>query len=512
MTQPTGNGTGTWTFGSGDATAVANFPALNPQLGRIVNYSVGASTTYNSLNATVTSPPYPSGNLATATDTLTATGLGLTATGTGTPYFYCLYTPCSNQMVFRNYNDSTQVTATQRAVSPNISWTGNATAFVQANQSLYGAQTVTLKMSTVITNQAGTLSGYSVTGPYQASLGRGLVPWTTDDVVSGTLKFNPFSTAIGAAVGTGQLNVTPNPQLGFTAQQAANLDGFTNFNYIQRYTSTGFAAWNNILLPIGSQVAAPTIVYQHDAVGTPLITGTRDPRTVGAFDPLTTGGDSNPLIGGNPNRPADQFDPYWDQTNVVGGPPNNTVFDPATDFGLDFHDRPNLSNVGDFITFQTELVGVTMINNSDGSTDLSYSPLTSSVDGSLDELTIFNWMWVQYALDSNCTKVSGSANCGNAFLTDGSPNSDDPYGMAFFLGYGELSQNQLDAAINTVIGELPDYNSSFASSGGTPGAVPEPSTWAMLLIGFAGLGFAGYRKALPGRAAVATADRQRHSA
>ena len=293
-------------------------------------------------------------------------------------------------MDFINYNDSSQVTATQRVVSPNIPWTGNATAFVQANQSLYGAQTVTLKMSTVITNQAGTLSGYSVTGPYQANLGRALVPWTTDDVVSGTLKFNPFSTAIGAAVGTGQLNVTPKPQLGFTAQQAANLDGFTNFNYIQRYTSTGLAAWNNILLPIGSQVAAPTIVYQHDAVGTPLITGTSDPRSVGNFDPLTTGGNSNPLIGGNPNRPADQFDPYWDQTNVVGGPPNNTVFDPATDFWLDFHDRPDLSNVGDFITFQTELVGVTMINNkSDGSTDLSYSPLTSSVDGTLGRIDHF---------------------------------------------------------------------------------------------------------------------------
>jgi hypothetical protein len=27
------------------------------------------------------------------------------------------------------------------------------------------------------------------------------------------------------------------------------------------------------------------------------------------------------------------------------------------------------------------------------------------------------------------------------------------------------------------------------------GAVPEPSTWAMMLIGFAGLGYAGYRRA-----------------
>jgi hypothetical protein len=33
-------------------------------------------------------------------------------------------------------------------------------------------------------------------------------------------------------------------------------------------------------------------------------------------------------------------------------------------------------------------------------------------------------------------------------------------------------------------------------------AAPEPSTWAMMLLGFAGLGFAGYRR-LPKAAAVA---------
>ena len=36
----------------------------------------------------------------------------------------------------------------------------------------------------------------------------------------------------------------------------------------------------------------------------------------------------------------------------------------------------------------------------------------------------------------------------------------------------------------------------ITSSGGPP-PVPEPSTWAMLLIGFAGLGLAGYRKGRP---------------
>jgi hypothetical protein len=28
----------------------------------------------------------------------------------------------------------------------------------------------------------------------------------------------------------------------------------------------------------------------------------------------------------------------------------------------------------------------------------------------------------------------------------------------------------------------------------TPGGVPEPSTWAIMLVGFAGIGFLGYRK------------------
>ena len=46
---------------------------------------------------------------------------------------------------------------------------------------------------------------------------------------------------------------------------------------------------------------------------------------------------------------------------------------------------------------------------------------------------------------------------------------------------------------------------SFNISGLSPiaPAVPEPSTWAMMLIGLAGLGFAGYRKGRKARATVA---------
>jgi hypothetical protein len=39
------------------------------------------------------------------------------------------------------------------------------------------------------------------------------------------------------------------------------------------------------------------------------------------------------------------------------------------------------------------------------------------------------------------------------------------------------------------------FGFDFALGGAVPQAVPEPSTWAMMLVGFAGLGFAGHRSA-----------------
>jgi PEP-CTERM motif len=49
-------------------------------------------------------------------------------------------------------------------------------------------------------------------------------------------------------------------------------------------------------------------------------------------------------------------------------------------------------------------------------------------------------------------------------------------------------------------GAAPTFNAAFSLSGA---AVPEPSTWAMMLLGFAGLGFAGYRRARMARPASA---------
>jgi PEP-CTERM motif len=46
-----------------------------------------------------------------------------------------------------------------------------------------------------------------------------------------------------------------------------------------------------------------------------------------------------------------------------------------------------------------------------------------------------------------------------------------------------------------------DGSGGFGFDLAVGGAVPEPSTWAMMLLGFAGLGYAGYRRAKEPRAA-----------
>ena len=68
-------------------------------------------------------------------------------------------------------------------------------------------------------------------------------------------------------------------------------------------------------------------------------------------------------------------------------------------------------------------------------------------------------------------------------------------------GGGEFSINGVSEGLgdgdNLNLGELgPDIDLTFSGSGVfvVGGVVPEPSTWAMMAIGFAGLGFAGYRK------------------
>jgi hypothetical protein len=57
-----------------------------------------------------------------------------------------------------------------------------------------------------------------------------------------------------------------------------------------------------------------------------------------------------------------------------------------------------------------------------------------------------------------------------------------------------LSANQAGGPGSAISASLTNTSMTGASAILFPLMIPEPSTWAMMLIGFAGLGFAGYRR------------------
>jgi hypothetical protein len=75
-------------------------------------------------------------------------------------------------------------------------------------------------------------------------------------------------------------------------------------------------------------------------------------------------------------------------------------------------------------------------------------------------------------------------------------------GSGLVFGLTPTEQNQLNATIAANPGAVFTIGATFANAQGGPetisavrlGAVPEPSTWAMMVLGFAGLGFMAYRR------------------
>ena len=76
------------------------------------------------------------------------------------------------------------------------------------------------------------------------------------------------------------------------------------------------------------------------------------------------------------------------------------------------------------------------------------------------------------------------------------PSLINAFDRAMSLSFTDVSPS---AAV--VLGTLRSFHSDV--SGDFSATVPEPSTWAMMLLGFAGLGYAAYRKTKNERTAFA---------
>jgi PEP-CTERM motif len=111
------------------------------------------------------------------------------------------------------------------------------------------------------------------------------------------------------------------------------------------------------------------------------------------------------------------------------------------------------------------------------------------------------------------TPVGYRANDGtDYFNTDGllfDVNTTTPVWGAYplFAVWSNAPGDGYSAAFTGVVDGVEYYNiqgsAALSNVATSSSAVPEPSTWAMMLLGFAGLGYAGYRRARAGHARLA---------
>jgi hypothetical protein len=132
--------------------------------------------------------------------------------------------------------------------------------------------------------------------------------------------------------------------------------------------------------------------------------------------------------------------------------------------------------------------------------------------------------WTSGQLDSYLGISASPANPIGAYLP--SAQTFQPSATGFFVYAADLGTQTLPKNSNysnfdlltlnkgllqgSYVVAFLDSSHATANSGaifetGRMPSTPEPSTWAMMLLGFAGLGFAGYRKARGARAALSAA-------
>jgi hypothetical protein len=123
-----------------------------------------------------------------------------------------------------------------------------------------------------------------------------------------------------------------------------------------------------------------------------------------------------------------------------------------------------------------------------------YQPTATTFDGFVDESGVISAVSAPGALDTTALGVNDLGwivgNYTNAMGTFGFVDKGGVFTTLDPFGSTNVTANGIND-LGKIVGFYVDAN------GNTIGftTVPEPSTWAMLTLGFAGLGFAGYRNA-----------------
>jgi hypothetical protein len=98
-------------------------------------------------------------------------------------------------------------------------------------------------------------------------------------------------------------------------------------------------------------------------------------------------------------------------------------------------------------------------------------------------INAFPWTTVEFKPNIStltCSVDFGLSSCDFLSLTNGGPSDFYGYAPGTFEKVGTNTSTNGALSLELTVSQT--------------SVVPEPSTWAMMLVGFAGLGFAGYRK------------------
>ena len=179
-----------------------------------------------------------------------------------------------------------------------------------------------------------------------------------------------------------------------------------------------------------------------------------------SFD-LTNGAGTSVLAGAAaPLAAAGSYGQVQTTTGATGGLPTNTDFPAQSFFDV-------------FVEIQVPLPGF-------GTVDL-YNPLADPLLVEADGLT---------ALPPKVVYIHGQASSVPIVISGGMYNGD-------VFGTLELAAHGVGYNIDNPM-DVMSFNDQYVMAGGT--ITPEPSTWAMMLVGFAGLGYAAYRRSKGARA------------